>query len=95
MLDLLRPGLEPMSPALAGGFLTTVPPGKSLTNSLNFLSFYFIYSAQLICISLMTKKFEHLFMFISNLDILFGEVPDKVTVPICLFGCFSPASYYL
>ena len=23
------PGLEPMSPALAGGFLTTVPPGKS------------------------------------------------------------------
>ena len=24
------PGLEPMSPALAGGFLTTVPPGKSL-----------------------------------------------------------------
>ena len=23
------PGLEPVSPALAGGFLTTVPPGKS------------------------------------------------------------------
>ena len=28
MWDLPRPGLEPMSPALAGGFLTTVPPGK-------------------------------------------------------------------
>ena len=27
--DLPGPGLEPMSPALAGGFLTTVPPGKS------------------------------------------------------------------
>ena len=27
---LPRPGLEPMSPELAGGFLTTVPPGKSL-----------------------------------------------------------------
>ena len=26
--DLPRPGLEPVSPALAGGFLTTVPPGK-------------------------------------------------------------------
>ena len=26
-----------MSPALAGGFLTTVPPGKSL----NFINFYF------------------------------------------------------
>ena len=30
MWDLLGPGLEPLSPALAGGFLTTVPPGKSL-----------------------------------------------------------------
>ena len=24
----LDPGIEPMSPALAGGFFTTVPPGK-------------------------------------------------------------------
>ena len=30
MWDLPRPGLEPVSPALAGGFLTTAPPGKSL-----------------------------------------------------------------
>ena len=28
MWDLPRPGIEPVSPALAGGFLTTVPPGK-------------------------------------------------------------------
>ena len=28
MWDLPGPGLEPMSPALAGRFLTTVPPGK-------------------------------------------------------------------
>ena len=28
MWDLPRPGLEPMSPALAGRFLTTVPSGK-------------------------------------------------------------------
>ena len=27
--DLPRPGIEPGSPALAGGFLSTVPPGKS------------------------------------------------------------------
>ena len=26
--DLLDPGVEFMSPALAGGFFTTVPPGK-------------------------------------------------------------------
>ena len=28
MWDLPRPGLEPVSPALTGGFLTTAPPGK-------------------------------------------------------------------
>ena len=30
MWDLPGPGIEPMSPALAGGFLATVPPGKYL-----------------------------------------------------------------
>ena len=28
MWDLPGPGLEPVSPALPGGFLTTVPPGE-------------------------------------------------------------------
>ncbi|KAJ8797170.1 hypothetical protein J1605_017398 [Eschrichtius robustus] len=28
MWDLSGPGLEPVSPALAGRFLTTAPPGK-------------------------------------------------------------------
>ena len=31
MWDLPGPGLKPMSPALAGGFLTTEPPGKPCT----------------------------------------------------------------
>ena len=26
--DLRRPGIEPVSPVLAGGFVTTEPPGK-------------------------------------------------------------------
>ena len=30
MWDLLAPGIEPVSLAMAGGFLTTAPPGKSL-----------------------------------------------------------------
>ena len=30
MWDLPGPGLEPVSPALAGGFLATAPPGKPL-----------------------------------------------------------------
>ena len=28
-VDLSRPGVEPVSPALASGFLSTGPPGKS------------------------------------------------------------------
>ena len=35
MWDLPGPGLEPVSPALAGRFSTTAPPGKPLCNSLN------------------------------------------------------------
>ena len=31
MWDLPRPGLEPVSPALAGRFSTTEPPGKPCT----------------------------------------------------------------
>ena len=34
MWDLPGPGLEPVSPAVAGGFLTTAPPGKPINNVL-------------------------------------------------------------
>ena len=37
MWDLPRPGLEPVSPALAGRFSTTSPPGKPLLG-FNFLN---------------------------------------------------------
>ena len=37
MWDLPGPGLEPMSPALAGRFLTTAPPGKPRSLSLKIL----------------------------------------------------------
>ena len=46
MWDLPRPGLEPVSPALAGRFSTTAPPGKPslefLMFILNFFSFHFL-----------------------------------------------------
>ena len=35
MWDLPRPGLEPVSPALAGRFSTTAPSGKPSNSSLN------------------------------------------------------------
>ena len=37
MWDLPRPGLEPVSPALAGRFSTTAPPGKPLVCIFSFL----------------------------------------------------------
>ena len=42
MWDLPRPGLEPVSSALAGGFLTTAPPGKSLSCILVLFSLSFL-----------------------------------------------------
>ena len=39
MWDLPGPGIKPMSPALAGGFLTTAPPGKSLSPFLYYFKF--------------------------------------------------------
>ena len=40
MWDLPGPGLEPMSPELAGGFLTTAPPGKS--HKMRFVAGYLL-----------------------------------------------------
>ena len=39
MWDLPRPGIELVSPALAGGFLTTEPPGKSHTSEFLYFTF--------------------------------------------------------
>ena len=43
MWDLPRPGLQPVSPALAGRLSTTAPPGKP-PGCLHFFSFCFLYS---------------------------------------------------
>ena len=53
MWDLPRPGLEPMSPALAGRFSTTAPPGKPF-------SFIFV-------MFLLSSKYFLLFLLISSL----------------------------
>ena len=56
MWDLPGPGLEPMSPALAGGFLTTGPPGKSeiffFFNIKNYLSSVTGFYDYFICVSI-------------------------------------------
>ena len=47
MWDLPRPGLEPVSPAMAGRLSTTAPPGKPyadflLSNIMHFLNFLYL-----------------------------------------------------
>ena len=48
--NLLDPEIEPISPALAGGFFTSVPPGKprkSISSKENFHLFLFIIGVEL------------------------------------------------
>ena len=55
MWDLPGPGLKPMSSALAGGFLTSTPPGKSLNDYLNHASYFIIIFIFLIEVLLIYK----------------------------------------
>ena len=52
MWDLPRPGLEPVSPALAGGFSTAAPPGKPWSFILKsfFRIFWTIIRSKVMCI---------------------------------------------
>ena len=57
MWDLPRPGIEPMSPALAGGLSTTGPPGESLFGFLllSFVSSLFILDCDIMMYKLIQK----------------------------------------
>ena len=52
MWDLPGPGLEPVSPALAGGFSTTAPPGKP-----NIVTLNKIFSISLVLINIAMHGF--------------------------------------
>ena len=58
MWDLPRPGLEPVSPALAGRFLTTAPPGKP--HGYNF--FPGISLREIICLNIHINLTKHLLL---------------------------------
>ena len=53
MWDLPGPGLEPASPALAGGFLTTAPPGKP--EKISLVSTSVLTAVQLFMVSILLR----------------------------------------
>ena len=60
MWDLPGPGLEPVSPALAGRFSTTAPPGKPYIFDYSPINTYFL-----------TKNFPiYIFLFMNYMHIL-------------------------
>ena len=61
--NLPRPGIKPRSPAMAGSYLSTVPPGES-------------FILVVICVSLTANELEHLFMFLFAVP--FAKVPVQV-----------------
>ena len=54
MWDPPGPGIEPVSPALAGGLLTTAPPGKSLSQILDqpkhVINQYYLLLLDMLCL---------------------------------------------
>ena len=64
MWNLPGPGIEPMCPTLAGGFLTTTPPGKSLALN-SFLLHFFCYDSSPYTVSLYGVHWLSIFLSFS------------------------------
>ena len=68
MWDLPRPGLEPVSPALAGRFSTTAPPGKP--KKMGFIKPIFNF-----LLSLVLRNFKFVISYFINYTIQYKGKP--------------------
>ena len=64
--DLPGPGIEPMSPALAGGFLTTAPPCLLISCYFNLHKYFFLRSTNLFFCDFFCDFFSILIRFFSS-----------------------------
>ena len=83
MWDLPRPGLEPVSPALAGRFSTTAPPGKPhiflYTIFLSSFNFYF--------------NQRYIYMYIVKQLKEFQKAYKDKQKSLYLFFCYFPSCF--
>ena len=85
MWDLPRAGLEPVSPALAGGFLTTAPPGKPSVKLQN----HFVVCV-CVCVYIYIYIYTHtshtfLIRFITEYCVRLVSIVDEILVCCCFF----------
>ena len=82
MWHLPRPGLEPVSPALAGRFSTTAPPGKPLSFFCCCFSWVFLLRFNFLIIIFYFNNFIYLFIFFLSycLHFLLCCVAERVLV---------------
>ena len=73
MWDLPGPGLKPVSPALAGRFLTTAPPGKLRTIALD-IDYSMNYKA------IINITMSNIFLPCSLLKVLYVPIPFILTI---------------
>ena len=85
MWDLPRAGLEPMSPALAGGLSTTAPPGKPL-----FVWFCFYHFSWVLFVCLFVSFFKLLLLLFICLFLSLLFVFSSVS----LFVFFLPLFFF-
>ena len=88
MWDLPRPGIKRMSPALAGGFLTTGPPGKPFSRTCNsFLLFLFNYNAigSIQILTVLSSQIVPLYQYVISLFILLSACCS--VAQLCLTLC--------
>ena len=69
MWDLASPGIEPMSPALAGGFFTSEPPGK-----------FKIFFLTLVCSNLEQCKKKNVDEMVDEMQMKFFFFNPSITV---------------